>query len=250
MSKAEQFKTYLNSLELGDEVKTDILTKFGNVDKSYSEIIEDIKTSRDETKSKLNTYKEQLSTVKNVLKIDDDLSEDVIKQALKDSSNIDKIEEKYQGDLQKLRDELSNSNEIIKQNEAKFNDLTFKTTIIDNGFLNDFVDEPMARNNIIDMVKDKVIFQDGQMFAKDLTTGKIATDLTTGKPLGADSVISEIKSNINPMYLKPDVKANGGGASDVKSKNSGALKRSEMSASEKGKFIKENGQGAYLSLAN
>jgi len=250
MSKSEQFKTYVNGLELGDEVKTDILTKFGNVDKSYSEIIEDIKTSRDETKSKLNTYKEQLSTVKSTLGLDDDLSEDAIKQALKDSSNIDKVEEKYLGDIQTLRDELSNSNETIKQNEAKFNDLTFKTTIIDNGLLNDFVDEPMARNNIIEMVKDKVIFQDGQIFAKDMTTGKIATDLTTGNVLGADSVVSDIKSSINPMYLKPDVKTNGGGASGGTNTNTGTFKRSEMSASDKGKYIKDNGQDAYLALAN
>ena len=213
MSKSEQFKTYVNGLELGDEVKTDILTKFGNVDKSYSEIIEDIKTSRDETKSKLNTYKEQLSTVKNILGLDDDLSEDAIKQKLKNSSNVEKIEEKYQGDLQKLRDELSKASKTIEDNNSKLEDLTFKTTIIDNGLLEPFADEAMARNNIIKMVKDKVIFQDGQIFAKDAVTGKIATDLTTGKPLGADSVINDIKTNIHPMYLKPDVKTNGGGAS-------------------------------------
>jgi len=167
----------------------------------------------------------------------------------KNSSNVEKIEEKYQGDLQKLRDELSKASKTIEDNNSKFEDLTFKTTIIDNGLLEPFVDEAMARNNIIEMVKDKVIFQDGQIFAKDAVTGKIATDLTTGKPLGVDSVINDIKTNINPMYLKPDVKANGGGANSATNTNNGTLKRSEMSASEKGKYISENGQEAYLSLS-
>jgi hypothetical protein len=219
MDKAEQFKAFLQSLELSDKVKADALAKFNTVDAGYKSLNEDFKTSRDDTKAKNKTLNEELELVKSTLNIDE-ISVDTIKQSLKDTSDIDKIEEKYQDDIQTLRDELAISNKSIEDNELKYNDMLFKNTIIDKGLLNGFVDEPIARQNITQMIKDKLIYQDGEIFAKDLTTGKVATDLATGKALGAGSIVDNIKATINPMYLNKEVVA-GGGNSPITNNNGG-----------------------------
>jgi len=247
MTALQQLLSLINENIEDETIKGKLVTATQNVEGVVKEVIQ----SRDNTKAKISELSEQIGLFKNTLGIeaDDELNADLIASKVKNNSKADEIEAKYKKALDDLRLENENLSKAVTAKDTELSDMSFNHTVLNGGLMDDFVDDSMARNMLLNQIKEQTIFKDGKIYAKDSVTGDIARNVETKEPLGADAVINNLKKTVNPMYLKPDVKTNGGGASGG-TQTGGTLKRSEMSASEKGKYIKDNGQEAYLSLAN
>ena len=250
MTVLEQFKTLLSKVE-SEELKTELTEAFGKVEGVVSEF----KETRDkakETNKSLSTLKKEIA---ELMDLDEDYSAAEIKGFL-DSRNSNKdleklkteLTSKYENDLKTLRDEISSKDSLIQDTTNKYNDSLFKSAIVESGLLSDFVDEPMARNSITSMIKEKLIYEDGKVYVKDSTTGDKAKDIRTGEFLSASSVIDSMKATISPIYLNPSVKAQGGNTPPANQGTPSTGGRSTMSASERGAYIQQNGQEAYLNL--
>lgn len=152
----------------------------------------------------------------------DDVNEASIGEAIEAIvANGDKAEEiealreslskKYESDIEQLRSELNQKETFIGDLTQKHNDALFDKHITSSGLLEGFVDEPMARNMVISQIKEKLIYDNGNVYVKDSASGDIAKDIRTGEPLKPESVVSELKKTISPMYLVSETTAQGGG---------------------------------------
>ena len=143
-----------------------------------------------------------------------------------------------------LRTELQSKDEAFNTLNSKHNDSLFKTSVLDSGLLDGFVDEPEARNMIIGKLKPQFIFDEGKIFVND-GNGEKAKNISTGEFLSPQSVVDSVKSSINPMYLTPQSN-NGGGGTPPNNTNGGGGNK-EINASDykdTGKFI----QDAFASI--
>jgi len=216
MNALQQFLAHLNT-ELGDneELKVKLTDSFKAVQTAFD--------TTKERADKLGTKADELAKVNKLIgsKLNvEEITEDSISEAIKGLSKskdegTEALKTKYEDELTKVRDTF-NTELKAKDNEfnalgLKLNDTLFKTSIIDSGLLDGFVDEPMARNNIISQIKDSLIYEDGKIFVKDNSTGERAKDNMTGEYLSPDSLVKNLQSTINPMYLTADIKAQGGG---------------------------------------
>lgn len=214
MTKLEQFKAFLTSLE--SDKKEEILTAFIDVEGVFNEAI----SSRDKAKESNRALKEQVKSIGDTLGLSDEFTNEDIKSVLSEkNTDAEKIkseisakyEEKYSTEFKTLTEKLQLAETNVNDVTTKYNDSLFNNAVSNGGLLNDFVDEPMARQNITNMVKEQLIYRDGKIFVKDATTGDIATKLGTNEPLEASEVINNIKATISPIYLKAETKAQGTG---------------------------------------
>ena len=216
MNALQQFLAQLNT-ELGDneELKVKLADGFKAVQTAFD-------TTKERTDKLGITADNQAKVIKLVAsKLNvDEITEDSISEAIKGLSKnkdegIEALKTKHEDEVARIRDtftsELKAKDEAFNTLGLKLNDTLFKTSIIDSGLLDGFVDEPMARNNIIGQIKDSLIYEDGKIFVKDNSTGEKAKDNMTGEYLSPESVVQNLQSTINPMYLTADIKANGGG---------------------------------------
>jgi len=249
MSKQQQLLELISSIE-DAELKSKLETTANGAFTDITNIKNDAIESRDATKEKLRKSNSLLDEIKTGLKLEDDFSVMDIKEKIKNNSNADEIEARFKTDLDTVRNELNQAIQDKTDITAKFEDTMFTNSINGSGELNNFVDDAMARNMILNEYRSKTILEDGKLYKKDEITGKIATDAISGDKLGIDAVTKDILGTVSDIYKKPEIVAQGGGSKPTTTQTSGALKRSEMSASEKGKYISENGQDAYLNLSN
>ena len=216
MNAFQQFLAQLNT-ELGEneELKVKLTDGFKAVQTAFDTAKEraDKLGGKADELAKLNKL---ISSKLNVEEITEDSISEAIKGLTKSKDEgAEALKTKYEDELTKVRDtfavELKAKDEALNTLSVKHNDTLFKTSIIDSGLLDGFVDEPMARNNIISQIKDSLIYEDGKIFVKDSSTGEKAKDNMSGEYLSPDSVVKNLQSTINPMYLTADIKAQGGG---------------------------------------
>lgn len=253
MNIHSQFKAMLAKIE-DDTLKGELTEAFDKVEGVFTDAVSTRDKVKDTNKS-LSTLKQEIA---EMMGFDDDFSTEDIKKIL-DSKNSNKdleklkadLTTKYETDMETLRGELSQKDNSFNELQSKYNDTLFNSAITNSGLLDAFVDEPMARQNIISKIKDSLIYEDGNVYVKDNTTGEKAKDIKTNEFLKPESVVKSISETINPMYLKSDVQGQGGGTPPNQNpQRSNTQNRSKMSASEKGAYIKENGNDAYLNLPN
>lgn len=251
MNKKSQFLDLIQSNIEDETLRNKLIDAGNNVFRALEDLKDDAIETRDKAKGKLRDKVALLDSIQDKLGLDEDFTVTDIASKIKTSATNDEIEAKYKTDIDGLRAKLSESEASYNDLQTKFDDTMFTNSINQSGVLSNFVDEPMARNNILSQYKEKTIYEDGKLYAKDETTGKIATDLTTGAKLGIESVTANIVKGLNPMYLNPQVKGTNGGANSTQQTHStNTNKRSEMTASQKAEYITKNGQEAYLKLDN
>lgn len=216
MNKLEQFKSdYLSKLESEDKDK--ILGAFEEVENIFNETIQ----RRDGVSKTNRELTERIKGIQETLGLEENFGNDDIKNLLANvNSDAEKLkadisakyEEKYSNDIQALKQQTEEYKNNFENINSKYNESLFESAIVQSGLLDDFVDESMARKNIIDnMIKPKLLYKDGKVFVKDETTGDVAMKLGTNEPYSPSEVINGIKESINPMYLKANANANGGG---------------------------------------
>jgi hypothetical protein len=241
MNVLEQFRELLAENE-------ELAESFAKVEGVFNDAIK----TRDKAKEENRTLKAFKTDLEKKFELEDASVEDIVAKTTEaQNTDVEKIEQKYQADLEALRAELTTRDDSINELNGKYNDTVFENSIVQSGLLSDFVEEPMARKNITEQIKKHLIYEDGKVYVKDETTGDKATDLHTGEFLSPKSVIENIKKTISPIYLNPQTTNSGMGTPP---RNQGqpnnGLKRSAMSHGEKGSFIAEHGQDAYLALPN
>ncbi len=211
----EQLEKLIN----GEYESTELMkTALTDAMPTFKTFIDNNKSQRKELGTKVDALIAKQKGLKDVFGFeDDDFSIDDIKSYLKDNSSADldklkaSLESKYEKDMTTLRSELATKDGLINETTTKYNDSLFKSAIVESGLLSEFVDEPMARNNITAMIKDKLIYEDGKVYVKDSTTGEKAKDIRSGEFLSPKSVIDGLKTTISPIYLNPAMKNNGSG---------------------------------------
>lgn len=209
----EQLEKLIN----GEYESTELMkTALTDAMPTFKTFIDNNKSQRKELGTKVDALIAKQKGLKDVFGFEDDeFSIDDIKSYLKDNSSADldklkaSLESKYEKDMATLRSELATKDGLINETTTKYNDSLFKSAIVESGLLSEFVDEPMARNNITAMIKDKLIYEDGKVYVKDSTTGEKAKDIRSGEFLSPKSVIDGLKTTISPIYLNPAMKNNG-----------------------------------------
>ena len=209
----EQLEKLIN----GEYESTELMkTALTDAMPTFKTFIDNNKSQRKDLGTKVDALIAKQKGLKDVFGFEDDeFSIDDIKSYLKDNSSADldklkaSLESKYEKDMTTLRSELATKDGLINETTTKYNDSLFKSAIVESGLLSEFVDEPMARNNITAMIKDKLIYEDGKVYVKDSTTGEKAKDIRSGEFLSPKSVIDGLKTTISPIYLNPAMKNNG-----------------------------------------
>ena len=209
----EQLEKLIN----GEYESTELMkTALTDAMPTFKTFIDNNKSQRKDLGTKVDALIAKHKGLKDVFGFEDDeFSIDDIKSYLKDNSSADldklkaSLESKYEKDMATLRSELATKDGLINETTTKYNDSLFKSAIVESGLLSEFVDEPMARNNITAMIKDKLIYEDGKVYVKDSTTGEKAKDIRSGEFLSPKSVIDGLKTTISPIYLNPAMKNNG-----------------------------------------
>ena len=248
MNKRSQFLDLLKSSIEDEELRQKLVDAGSNVFTEIEAQKDEAIETRDKAKAKSKLLTDRLTEIQTNLSLEDDFTVDDINGKIKKAENSDEIEAKYKGDIEALRTAISTKDNEMLDLKTKFDDTMFTNAISQSGVMDSYVSDTMARDNIINMYKQNTIFEDGNIYAKDTATGKVATDLTTGAKLGLDSVTTHINSTLNPMYLTADIKANGGGT-PPNHKQIGSKKFGDYSSAELVAMNRDNPSG-YQALKN
>jgi len=254
MNALQQFLAQLNTeLVDNEELKGKLTDGFKAVQTAFD--------TTKERADKLGTKADDLAKVTKLIgsKLNvDEITEDSISEAIKllsksKDEGAETLKTKHENELAKVREtfsaELRAKDDEFNTLGAKLNDTLFKTSIIDSGLLDGFVDEPMARNNIIGQIKDSLIYEDGKIFVKDSSTGEKAKDNMSGEYLSPESVVKNLQSTINPMYLTTDIKAHGGGTPPNNGSTKTGKKFSDYNSTELVAMNRDN-PAMYQALKN
>ena len=217
MNELEQFKNLLSSLDLGEN-KESLLTAFENASRAVGGLVNDLKANLSEERDKTAPLKEKNREFLAAIGLKENATIDEVKafkESLANSKKLDELkqqyETKYNEDTEKLRSLLEEKDNSIKSINGEYENLLFKTNIIDKGYLKPFKNNPLVQNLIIENAKSKILFKDGQMYRND-GTGNIQIDITTGKPMPVDTVFKELENDENYKdFLESRVTANSSG---------------------------------------
>lgn len=218
MTKLDQFRKLLE--ELDSDSKDSLLGAFKEVESVFTETIE----RRDSVSKTNRELKESLKEFGNTLKLNEDFTNDDVadfvanldKKANK-NEEVEKIKAemqlRYDTDTKALSEKFSSKEIEFNDLSTKHNDSIFMNEITNSGVMSKFVDEPMGRTNIMNMIRDKSVRgEDGKIYAKDSITGGVLKDINNNNaPLGLDYLVDNIVSTINPIYLAPETNGQGGG---------------------------------------
>ncbi len=244
-----QLKSSINGMDISDDIKTKLVSMVTNVETSANERFDTVKESRDNEKSKRQSLQTRLDEVGSTLKLNDDFTaEDVKAKMTSNNSNADvekvkaEMQLRYDTDTKELSSKIAEGDGKFNELQTKHSDFVFMNEISNSGLLSKFVDEPMARSNIMDMIRDKSTRgEDGKIYAKDSITGNVLKDINNGNaPLGLDYLVNDIASTINPMYLAPQGNGGGGGANHNQGNHSGGKSWAEMTGGEKVALFKKD----------
>lgn len=192
----------------------------------------------------VKTFKQGNTLIKESLGLEQ-VNSDSISEALGKLKNA-KGDDKLVNEINNLKGLLESAN---SEKESIVND--YESKISNNALTNSLRDlgvdalgiNPMASKMMLDYLKEGATLDgDNIVYKKDGVTEYSGTNVLTPK-----DKLEAMKSDDNwKAFIKGDVNSGTGGRESTGGGSS--MKRSEMSASEKGKYIQENGQEAYYSL--
>ena len=190
---------------------------------------------------------------------------DGIKNLVKSKLGVEELsEESIESVLSKYKSkdnnaELENMNKVIETLKGEKEALSSEYRNTVNGYklekqlasLGAFEDTESAKayDIVLSEINKRVSFDDGgNVVFKDKEGITIRN--TDGSPMSLSDMYKQIKDSEEYSFLfKTRRSKSGSGASGSSNGGQPSLKRSEMSYSEKGKFIEQFGQEAYLKLA-
>ena len=165
-----QLKSSINGMDLPDDIKSKIVGLVSNVETTSNERFDDVKNSRDTEKSKRQALQEKLTQVGSTLKLEGEFSVDDVKNILDSSdknADIEKIkadfDTRYNTDIKVVNDKLLAKDGEYNELSEKHIKAMFTNEVQNSGLLTSFVDEPMARDNILKLIGDKTIQEDGKI---------------------------------------------------------------------------------------
>lgn len=225
--------------ELVSFIKTEQTNSSNNVN-----TIQKLEKTNSDLLGEIKNFKQGNTLIKDALGLEQ-VNSDSIAEALSKLKNA-KGDEKLTNEINNLKSLLETAN---SEKDSIVND--YESKIANNALTNSLRDlgvdalgiNPMASKMMLDYLKEGATL-DGEniVYKKDGVTEYSGTNVLTPK-----DKLEAMKTDDNwKAFIKGDVNSGTGG----RESNGGGLskKRSEMSASERGNFIKENGQDAYLAL--
>lgn len=222
MTFLNQFQSLLDTVDT--EKKEELLQAFETVKSEFSKAID----TRDKAKADNRELKSFKDSVVSTLNLEgDDITADSVaeyaanlKKSGKSDEQIEKLTAKYEGEIEQLRGIINEKESGFSELNSKYNDVLFKSEVEDKGLLEGFKTNPLLRGQVVNTLKSKLIFKDGQMYVND-GQGEIAKDIKSGEPVPASYVVDSLKSD--PMYadfIMP-TGAHGGGKPPVNNSSTG-----------------------------
>jgi hypothetical protein len=207
MNYFSQFKEMLETVE-NEEVRGQLkegLTKLQGV---FDEAIE----TRDKAKAKNRDFTTLSDAIAKQFDIEGDLSVDALAKVLDKTPDNDEIKSKYEGQLNELRNVISQKDNDFASLQKTNEDLIFSTEIENGGLLKGFItDDPLLKSNVISHIKNSFIYRDGKMFVKD-ENGEPAKNIQTGEYIQPVQFVDNMRKD--PMWsrhLEPETPPGGGG---------------------------------------
>lgn len=207
--------------------------------KAYEGKFNEAVQTRDKAKGKLKE-------ISGVFGIDsDELTTDKLKELIK-TAKADDASKAEIANLQKLlADKEAEYSDKLTQSEARFRDKLIEVEIAKLGAGNDVVND-RALQLVIESLKDGATIDNGNIVYRDANGTTIRNG--SGQPLSISEKMAQFKADVNNSFLFKATSNGGGGTPTGGNGGNGSKKRSEMSHAEKGKYIKEHGEEAYLKL--
>ena len=190
--------------------------------------------------------KGKLKEISGVFGVDsDELTTDKLKELIK-TAKADDASKAEIANLQKLlADKEAEYSDKLTQSESRFRDKLIEVEIAKLGAGNDVVND-RALQIVINSLKDCATIDNGNIVYRDANGTTIRNG--SGQPLSIAEKMAQFKADVNNSFLFKATSNGGGGTSTSGNGGNGSKKRSEMSHAEKGKYIKEHGEEAYLKL--
>lgn len=251
MNYLQQFESMLSGLD-DSESKTQLSEAFKNVKTDFTTSI----SARDTAKESLKNAEEKLGNIGKSLGFESDFSIDDVNtkvSSLSNSKELDKLKTdltaQHETEVSELRTLLQTEKTKIDELTGQNNDMLFSDAISKDGLLSGFSDNPKMRGLVESELKSKLLFQDGKVYVND-GNGNPAKDISSGTFLEPKSVADAMRNSDDwKGFLNPQTQGKNGGGMQSNQANSNANpNRSKMSHAEKGAYIKEYGEKAYLEL--
>lgn len=241
------FEKVVSLLDEGkiDDVKN-VLNEFKP---QFQKTVDDLKAYEGKFNEAVQTRdkaKERIKSISNGLGVEaDDLTIDQIKEVFK--LKADDYSKAEIANLQKLlADKEAEYSDKLTQSESRFRDKLIEVEIAKLGAGNDVVND-RALQLVIESLKDGATIDNGNIVYRD-ANGTTIRNSNTGQPLSIAEKMAQFKADVNNSFLFKATSNGGGGTPTGGNGGNGSKKRSEMSHAEKGKYIKEHGEEAYLKL--
>ncbi len=226
---------------------------------AYVEGLQEKANNVDTLKQKVNEYegklndsiqtrdkaKDSLKLVKSTLGLED-INEDTL-NSVKGSKNNSK-DESLIAEIENLKSQIQTNESNYKESNnaliGQVRDLTVGTELTKKIANSGIIDDGMARADVANAVKANMTYDENNnpIFLNEDGTTRFNNN---GSAFGFDDAINEA---LEARPFLRDTIINNGGQSQGNTGGNPTLKRGEMTASQKGDYIKENGQEAYLKL--
>ncbi|WP_067176992.1 hypothetical protein [Sulfurospirillum sp. UCH001] len=240
------FEKVVSLLDEGkiDDVKN-VLNEFKP---QFQKTVDDLKAYEGKFNEAVQTRdkaKERIKSISNGLGVEaDDLTIEQIKEVFK--LKADDYSKAEIANLQKLlADKEAEYSDKLTQSESRFRDKLIEVEIAKLGAGNDVVND-RALQLVIESLKDGATIDNGNIVYRDANGTTIRNG--SGQPLSISEKMAQFKADVNNSFLFKATSNGGGGTPTGGNGGNGSKKRSEMSHAEKGKYIKEHGEEAYLKL--
>ena len=166
------------------------------------------------------------------------------------SSKGGKGDEKLLAEIDNLKNQLSTNDNAYKEDSNKLigqiRELSLGSQLTDIIGTSNIIDDPTARKDAMSAVKSMMSFNEKNepIFVKEDGTTRFNAN---GGAYSMQDAINEVLEQ-RPYLMSKDTRSGGGSQSN--NSGGGSVKRSEMTNAQKGAYIKEHGNDAFLALPN
>ena len=206
--------------------------------KSFEGKFNEAVQTRDKAKSKLKD-------ISGLFGVDsEELTTDKLKELLKTAKGDDASKAEIENLTKLIAQKENEYNSNLNDYKAKFTDKLIEVEIAKLGAGNDVVND-RALQLVIESLKNGATIDDGNIVYRDANGATLRNG--NGQPLSIAEKMAQFKSDQSNSFLFKAT-SNGGGGSQSSNGGAGSKNRSSMIHAEKGKFIQEHGEEAYLNL--
>lgn len=204
MDEFKQYRTLLDSVDMEESIKTQLVSAFTNVETSANSLVSDLRGRIEKESKKPEELKEKLSNLKKTLGVADDATYEDLQNHIEKlrNKNGDTVpKEQYELDLQKVRQLAEEHENGLNEYKNKFEDLQFETQIVNNGYLEEYaIEHPAIREALVKDLKSRAVFENGNAFVSD-GNGGILKDVTSSdmRPIDLKSHLQTLNKT-NPLY--------------------------------------------------